>query len=256
MAVTAEVRDRVGWITLDRPPENRVDAAFLEELDRCVGEVAEAEAAVAVIRSASDRFFSAGVDVAGLLERTPDENLAVCRRAHQVLGRFADESPLFVAAIAGHALGGGYEIALACDIRIAAKGRYRIGLPDVALGLLPAAGGAHRLSRLVGPGRALDLVATGRTVTPAEAERIGMVDRLVPAAEFDTAVAELAAGLAAGAPLAVAAITRVVNDGIERSLADALDRDLEELADLLASDDAREGMTAFTEQRPPSFNGR
>jgi enoyl-CoA hydratase/carnithine racemase len=256
MAVTAEVEDRVGWITLDRPPDNRFDVAVLEELDRCVGEVAEAEVAVAVIRSASDRFFSAGADVAGLLERSPDENLAMCRRAHQVLGRFADESPLFVAAIAGHALGAGYEIAFACDIRIAAKGRYRIGLPDVTLGLLPSAGGAHRLSRLVGLGRALDLVATGRTVTPAEAERIGMVDRLVPAAEFDTAVAELSAGLAAGAPLAVTAITRVVNDGIERSLADALGRDLEELADLLASEDAREGMTAFTEQRPPSFNGR
>ena len=256
MAVTAEVEDRVGWITLDRPPDNRFDAAFLEELDRCVGEVAEAEVAVAVIRSASERFFSAGAEVKGYLERSPEESLRMARRAQQVLGRFADESPLFVAAIAGHALGNGYELALACDIRIAAEGRYRIGLPDVALGLLPSSGGAHRLSRLVGLGRALDLVATGRTVAPAEAERIGMVDRLVPAAEFDTAVAELAAGLAAGAPLAVAAITRVVNDGIERSLTDALDRDLEELADLLASEDAREGMTAFTEQRPPSFNGR
>jgi enoyl-CoA hydratase/carnithine racemase len=256
MAVTAEVKDRVGWITMDRPPDNRFDAAFLEELDRCVGEVAEAEVAVAVIRSASDTFFSAGADVAGFLERPPDENLAMCRRAHQVLGRFADESPLFVAAIAGHALGGGYEIALACDIRFAAQGRYRIGLPDATLGLLPSAGGAQRLPRLVGLGRALELMTTGRTVTPAEAERIGMVDRLVPAAEFDTALAELVAGLAAGAPLAVAAITRVVNDGIERSLGDALDRDLEELADLLASEDAREGITAFTEQRPPSFNGR
>jgi enoyl-CoA hydratase/carnithine racemase len=256
MSVTAEVKDRVGWITLDRPPDNRYDGAFLEELDRCVGEVAEAEVAVAVIQSASDTFFSAGVDVAGLLEGSPDENLALCRRAHQVLGRFADESPLFVAAIAGHALGGGYEIALACDIRVAAEGRYRIGLPDVTLGLLPAAGGAQRLPRLVGLGRALDLMTTGRTVAPAEAERIGMVDRLVPAAKFDTAVAGLAAGLAAGAPLAVAAITRLVNDGVERSLADALDRDLDELADLFASDDAREGMTAFTEKRPPSFNGR
>jgi enoyl-CoA hydratase/carnithine racemase len=131
MAVTAEVKDRVGWITLDRPPDNRYDAAFLEELDRCVGEVAEAEAAVAVIRSASEAFFSAGVDVKEFLERSADENLAMCRRAHQVLGRFADESPLFIAAIAGHALGGGYEIALACDVRIAAEGRYRIGLPEV-----------------------------------------------------------------------------------------------------------------------------
>jgi enoyl-CoA hydratase/carnithine racemase len=256
MAVTAEVKDRIGWITLDRPPANSYDAAFLEELDRCVGEVAEAEVAVAVIRSASDKFFSAGADVKAFLERSPEDNMVMCRRAHQVLGRFADEAPLFVAAIAGHALGGGYEIALACDIRIAAEGRYRIGLPEVTLGLLPGTGGTQRLPRLIGRGRALELMTTGRTVSPAEAERIGMVDRLVPAAEFDQAVAELAAGLAAGAPLAVAAITRVVNDGLERSLEDALERELQELAALFASEDAREGMTAFTEKRPPSYNGR
>jgi enoyl-CoA hydratase/carnithine racemase len=255
MAVTAEVKERVGWITLDRPPDNTCDAAFLEELDRCVGEVAEAEVAVAVIRSASERFFSAGADVRDYLERPVEENLARARRAHQVLGRFADEAPLFIAAIAGHAIGGGYEIALACDIRIAAQGRYRIGLPEVGLGLLPATGGTQRLPRLIGRGRALELMTTGRTVTPAEAERLGMVDRLVPAGEFDQAVAALAAGLAAGAPLAVAAITRVVNDGLERSLEDAIERELEELASLLASVDAHEGVTAAVEKRVPRFTG-
>jgi enoyl-CoA hydratase/carnithine racemase len=256
MAVTAEVKDRVGWITMDRPPANAYDAAFLEELDRCVGEVAEAEAVVAVIRSASEKFFSAGADVKGSLERPPVDSIAQHRRAQQVLGRFADEAPLFIAAIAGHALGGGYEIALACDIRVAAEGRYRIGLPEVTLGLLPGTGGTQRLPRLIGRGRALELMTTGRTVTPAEAERLGMVDRLVPAGEFDQAVAELAASLAGGAPLAVAAITRAVNDGLDRPLPDALDRELEELAALFASEDAREGMTAFTEKRPPKFSGR
>jgi enoyl-CoA hydratase/carnithine racemase len=256
MAVTAEVRDRVGWITLDRPPANSYDAGFLEELDQAIGQVAEAEVAVAVVRSASERFFSAGADIKAFLERSADDNMVMCRRAHQVLDRFAAEAPLFVAAIAGHALGGGYEIALACDIRVAAEGSYRIGLPEVTLGLLPGTGGTQRLPRLIGRGRALDLMTTGRTVTPAEAERLGMVDRLVPAGELEQAVAGLAAGLAAGAPLAVAAITRAVNDGLDRSLPDALDRELEELAALFASQDAREGMTAFTEKRKPSFGGR
>jgi enoyl-CoA hydratase/carnithine racemase len=256
MAVTAEVKDQVGWITLDRPPANSYDAGFLEELDQAIGQVAEAEVAVAVVRSASGKFFSAGADVKAFLERSADENMVMCRRAHQVLDRFAAEAPLFVAAIAGHALGGGYEIALACDIRVAAEGSYRIGLPEVTLGLLPGTGGTQRLPRLIGRGRALDLMTTGRTVTPAEAERLGMVDRLVPAGELEQAVAGLAAGLAAGAPLAVAAITRAVNDGLDRSLPDALDRELEELAALFASQDAREGMTAFTEKRKPSFGGR
>jgi enoyl-CoA hydratase/carnithine racemase len=256
MAVTAEVRDRVGWITLDRPPANSYDAGFLEELDKAIGQVSEAEVAVAVVRSASERFFSAGADIKAFLERSADDNMVMCRRAHQVLDRFAAEAPLFVAAIAGHALGGGYEIALACDIRVAAEGRYRIGLPEVTLGLLPGTGGTQRLPRLIGRGRALELMTTGRTVTPAEAERLGMVDRLVPAGEFDQAVADLAASLAGGAPLAVAAITRAVNDGLDRPLPDALDRELEELAALFASEDAREGMTAFTEKRPPKFSGR
>jgi enoyl-CoA hydratase/carnithine racemase len=256
MAVTAEVRDRVGWITLDRPPANSYDAGFLEELDQAIGQVAEAEVAVAVVRSASERFFSAGADVKAFLERSADDNMVMCRRAHRVLDRFAAEAPLFVAAIAGHALGGGYEIALACDIRVAAEGRYRIGLPEVTLGLLPGTGGTQRLPRLIGRGRALELMTTGRTVTPAEAERLGMVDRLVPAGGFDQAVADLAASLAGGAPLAVAAITRVVNDGLDRPLPEALDRELEELAALFASEDAREGMTAFTEKRPPKFSGR
>ena len=251
MAVTAEVENRVGWITMDRPPDNTYDAAFLEELDGCVGEVVEAEVAVAVIRSACEKFFSAGADLKAFLERPPLDNIAQHRRAQQVLGRFADEAPLFVAAIAGHALGGGYEIALACDVRIAAEGRYRIGLPEVTFGLLPGTGGTQRLPRLIGRGRALELLTTGRTVTPAEAERLGMVDRLVPVGQFDKAVADLAAG----APLAVAAVTRVVNDGLERPLGDAIDGELEELAGLFTTEDAREGITARVEQRAPRFIG-
>jgi enoyl-CoA hydratase/carnithine racemase len=256
MSVTASVQDRVGWITLDRPPANSYDPAFIDELDDAVGQVAGAGVAVAVVRSASPKFFSAGADVKGFLQRSASDNLAMVRRAHQVLDRLAAEAPVFVAAIGGHALGGGYEIALACDLRLAADGGYRIGLPEVTLGLLPGTGGTQRLPRLIGRGRALELMTTGRTVTPDEAHRLGMVDRLVPAAELDRAVAELAATLAAGAPLAIAAVKRAVVDGLDRPLGDALRHELEQLAPLFASDDAREGMTAFTEKRPAKFAGR
>jgi enoyl-CoA hydratase/carnithine racemase len=254
MSVTAEIDGRVAWIIMDRPPANSYDPAFIEELDGAVDQVAGA--GVAVVRSASPKFFSAGADVKGFLERSAADNIAMVRRAHQVFDRLAAEAPVFVAAIAGHALGGGYEIALACDLRVAAEGGYRIGLPEVTLGLLPGTGGTQRLPRLIGRGRALELMTTGRTVTPDEAHRLGMVDRLVPAGELDRAVAELAATLAGGAPLAVAAVKRAVVDGVDRPLADGLRHELEQLALLFASDDAREGMTAFTEKRPAKYAGR
>ena len=256
MSVTASVEDRVGWITLDRPPANSYDPAFLEELDAAIGEVADIGVAVAVVRSASPKFFSAGADVKGFLRRSATDNLAMVRRAHQVLDRFAAEAPVFIAAIGGHALGGGYEIALACDLRVAAEGGYRIGLPEVTLGLLPGTGGTQRLPRLIGRGRALELMTTGHTVTADEAHRLGMVDRLVPAGDLERTVAELAASLAVGAPLAIAAVKRAVHDGLDRPLADGLQAELEQLAPLFASEDAREGMAAFTEQRPAKYAGR
>jgi enoyl-CoA hydratase/carnithine racemase len=256
MSVTAEIDRRVAWITLDRPPANSYDPAFIEELDGAVDQVAGAGVPVAVVRSANPKFFSAGADVKGFLERAAADNIAMVRRAHQVLDRLAAEAPVFVAAIAGHALGGGYEIALACDLRVAAEGGYRIGLPEVTLGLLPGTGGTQRLPRLIGRGRALELMTTGRTVTPDEAHRLGMVDRLVPAGELDRTVAELAAGLAGGAPLAIAAVKRAVHQGLDRPLADGLRAELDQLAPLFASEDAREGMMAFTEKRPPRYAGR
>jgi enoyl-CoA hydratase/carnithine racemase len=256
MSVTAKIEDRIGWITLDRPPANSYDPGFLEELDEAIGQVAGAGVAVGVVRSASEKFFSAGADVKGFLERSADDNMVMCRRAHQVFDRFAAAAPVFIAAIAGHALGGGYEIALACDIRVAAEGSYRLGLPEVTLGLLPGTGGTQRLPRLIGRGRALELMTTGRTVTPDEAERLGMVDRLVAAEELDRTVAELAASLARGAPLAIAAVKRAVHDGLDRPLAGGLQTELGQLAPLFSSEDAREGMMAFTEKRPPKYAGR
>jgi enoyl-CoA hydratase/carnithine racemase len=255
MAVTAAVDGGVGRITLDRPPANSYDPAFLDELDDAIGVVVAERVPVAVVASANERFFSAGADIKGFLERDAEANNAMVRRAHGVFDRFATEAPVFVAQIAGHALGGGYEIALACDIRIAAEGSYRIGLPEVTLGLLPGTGGTQRLPRLIGRGRALDLMLTGRAVEPAEAYALGMVDRLVPAGDIDDVVGELAATLAAGAPLAMAAVKRAVHDGVDLPLADGLRCELDQLAPLFATADAHEGMTAFTEKRRPTYEG-
>lgn len=256
MAVTAAVADGIGRITLDRPPANSYDPAFIDELDDAIGVVVDAAVPVAVVASANAKFFSAGADIKGFLERDSDANNTMVRRAHEVFDRFAAEAPIFIAQIAGHALGGGYEIALACDIRVAAEGDYRVGLPEVTLGLLPGTGGTQRLPRLIGRGRALDLMLTGRTVGPDDAHRLGMIDRLVARDDIDAVVGDLATTVATGAPLAMAAVKRAVHDGVDLPLADGLAQELGQLAPLFATADAHEGMTAFTEKRPPSYDGR
>ncbi|HSK96531.1 MAG TPA: enoyl-CoA hydratase-related protein [Euzebyales bacterium] len=257
MAVSATVSEGVGRITLDRPPANSYDRAFIDELDAAIDEVVAGGARAAVVASASEKFFSAGADVKGFLERDARANMAMVRRAHEVFDRLAAAPVVFIAKIAGHALGGGYELALACDIRISVtEGRFRIGLPEATLGLLPGTGGTQRLPRLIGRGRALELMLTGQPMLPLHAHELGMVDRLVPGDELDRDVDQLAATIAGGAPLAVRAIKRAVHDGLDLPLAAGLQRELEELEPLFSSADAVEGMTAFTEKRQPDYQGR
>lgn len=256
MAVTAVVSDGIGRITLDRPPANSYDPAFLEELDVAIDDVVAGDARVAVVQSASEKFFSAGADVKGFLERDADANMAMVRRAHEVFNRFAAEPCVFIAKIAGHALGGGFELALACDIRISVtEGKFRVGLPEATLGLLPGTGGTQRLPRLIGRGRALELMLTGQPVLPQRAYEMGMVDRVVPADELEGDVDRVAATIAGGAPLALRAVKRAVHDGVDLRLEDGLQRELDELAPLFSSADAIEGMTAFTEKRAPTYKG-
>jgi enoyl-CoA hydratase/carnithine racemase len=257
MAVTASVDHGIGWITLDKPPANSYDRDFILELGGAIDELAaDDEAKVVVVRSASEKFFSAGADVKNFADSDADTNNAMVALAHEVFNKLGSIDKLTIAAINGHALGGGYEIALACDTRIAAEGRYRIGLPEVTLGLLPGTGGTQRLPRLIGRGRALLMMATGQSVTPDEAERLGMVDRLVPADELLDHVTEVAATVAKGAPLAIAATKRAVHQGADLDLDEGLRIELEELAPLFASEDAAEGMAAFLEKRSPEYQGR
>jgi len=211
----------VGTITLNRPPANSYEINFMRDLDAAV-ETAKGNDAIKVIilRSASAKFFSAGAD------------------------------------INGHALGGGLEIVLACDLRFAATGNYRLGLPEVTLGLLPGNGGTQRLPRLIGANKALEMMITGESVGPEEALRLGLVNKLFPADKLLEETEAYAHKVATGASLAIAAIKRTVYDGIHMPLDDALAYEQQLIKPLFDSKDAAEGFKAFAEKRPPVYKGK
>ncbi len=242
-----------GTITLDNPPANSYDIDYMTELGAAVEAAgADASARVVVVRSASEKFFCAGADIKKFLANDLDANMDMIRLAHDALASIARSPKLVVACVAGHALGGGLEIALACDVRYAIEGRYRLGTPEVTLGLLPGNGGTQRLPRLIGAGPALELLATGRTLSPEDARAIGLVSQVfADQAAFDAHLETLRAL----PPLALANIKRAVYEGVDKPLADglALERDLME--ELFRSDDAREGLTAFSEKRTAQFTG-
>jgi enoyl-CoA hydratase/carnithine racemase len=253
MAVSFAADGPVGTITLDNPPANSYDIEMVTELGAAIdAATADATSRVIVIRSASEKFFCAGADIRRFLANDVDANMEMIRTAHATLDRIAAARKPFVAWIAGHALGGGLEIALACDLRYAAEGSFRLGTPEVSLGLLPGNGGTQRLPRLIGRGPALELLLTGRQVTPDEALRLGLVGGLCA---DDDAFAAHVQRLAAGPPVALAAIKRCVHEGTERTLDEGLALERELIEQLFRSKDATEGLTAFVEKRAPEFVG-
>src|SRR3954465_3929048 len=192
----------VASVTLDNPPANSYDLGVIQAFAADVDTAIASDARVVVVRSASEKFFSAGADVKRFLEGDVDANMEMIRTSQAAFRRMAAAEQVFIAYVNGHALGGGLEIALACDIRLGAPGGYKLGTPEVTLGLLPGNGGTQRLTRLLGPSRALDPLLTGRTFVPEEALQWGLVSALV---DHDGARA-YAERLAAGPRLALAAI--------------------------------------------------
>ena len=241
----------VAYITLDNPPANSYDLEVMQAFAADVEAAIASDARVVIVRSASERFFSAGADVKKFLDGDVDANMQMIRTSQGAFRRMAAAEQVFVAHIAGHALGGGLEIALACDIRLAAPGSYKLGTPEVTLGLLPGNGGTQRLTRLLGPSRAMDLLLTGRTFSPDEALDWGLVSALCDA----DAAREYAERLAAGPALAIAAIKRCVHEGGQLSLDEGLALEAELVERLFRSKDATEGLTAFVEKRNPEFVG-
>jgi enoyl-CoA hydratase/carnithine racemase len=241
----------VAYVTLDNPPANSYDLAVMQTFAADVEAAIASEARVVIVRSASEKFFSAGADVKKFLDGDVEANMEMIRTSQAAFRRMAAAEQVFVAHIAGHALGGGLEIALACDIRLAAPGSYKLGTPEVTLGLLPGNGGTQRLPRLLGPSRAMDLLLTGRTFSPDEALAWGLVSALCDA----DGAREYAERLAAGPALAIAAIKRCVHEGGQMPLDEGLALEAELVEQLFGSKDATEGLTAFVEKRNPEFVG-
>jgi enoyl-CoA hydratase/carnithine racemase len=257
MAVDFSKEGRVGFVTLNRPPANSYDHAFIDELEDAVDSVAhDDEVRVTIVRSASKRFFCAGADIKAFTGSDVDGNMAMIETAHGVLARIAEVAKVFIAEIGAHALGGGLEIALACDLRFAGEGSYRIGLPEATLGLLPGNGGTQRLPRLIGKSKALELMVTGDTLTPEEARDAGILNRLFPEGALAKETLEFAQRLAAGAPKAIGAIKLAVHRGMDQRLDDALRLERELIEPLFRSEDADEGFSAFMEKRRPTFRGK
>ena len=182
--------------------------------------------------------------------------MEMIRTAHRALDKLAASDRVYVAAINGHALGGGLEMALACDLRFAAEGRYRMGLPEVTLGLLPGNGGTQRLPRLVGANKALELMLTGEAVTPEDALRLGIVNRLFLADRLMEETEAYARKLASGASLAIARIKQCVSQGIAMNLGEGLAFERKLIEPLFDTEDAREGLTAFAEKRVAAYKGK
>jgi len=255
MPVTFTQHGHIGRITLDNPPANSYDLQVMTEFSVAVDDAIDAGARAVIVGSASEKFFSAGADIKKFLEGDVQSNMEMIRTSQAAFRRMAAADAVFIAHINGHALGGGLELALACDIRIANAGRYKLGTPEVTLGLLPGNGGTQRLSRLIGRSRAMELLLTGRTFSPEDAHAWGLVAELIDPEEADDRVRAYALRFANGATLAAAAIKRAVYEGTDVSLADGLALEGELMEELFQSQDAHEGLHAFVEKRDPEFVG-
>jgi enoyl-CoA hydratase/carnithine racemase len=250
-------RDGVALIHLNRPPANSYNRAFLDDLNTAVDEVRWDEdiRGAVLVSDLAPRFFSAGADIANFRSSSQAQRVYTILHAHEILLKMQHTPKVFVAAIGGHALGGGLEIALACDFRFAAEGEYRLGLPEVSLGLLPGNGGTQRLSRLIGRSRALDMMLSASTVAPPRALELGIVDRVVAADTLLDEAVDYVAKLGKGATLAQGNIKIATTIGADLPLEGGLALEREAVWRLFMSDDAVEGLAAFTEKRQPTWTG-
>ncbi|MFF0544952.1 enoyl-CoA hydratase [Nocardia thailandica] len=252
--ILVETRGRVGWITLNRPEAlNALNAQVLDDIIAALDRFEGDGAVGAVVITGSAKAFAAGADIKEMQPKSyMDMFLADYFARWDRLASFRKPT---VAAVAGYALGGGCELAMLCDLLIAAD-TAQFGQPEIKLGVIPGIGGSQRLTRAVGKAKAMDLVLTGRTIGAEEAERSGLVSRVVPAAELLDVAGEVAEGIAAKSLPVTMIAKEAVNRALETTLAEGLLFERRVFHSLFALDDQAEGMAAFVEKRPPRFTHR
>lgn len=257
--INYRVEGGIAWLEMNDPPANTYTYEMMQELDCAVLQARmDTEVHVIILRGAGEKFFSAGANIKMLASVSPEFKYYFCLHANETLMRLEQTPKLVLAALNGHTVGGGLEIALAADLRLARCDAGKIGLPEVGLGVLPGTGGTQRLSRLIGKSRAIEMMATGRTMTFEEAEEMGLVNQVFEREDFFEQVREYAKQFLPPykAAHAVGRIKRAVCSGLEMGFSEglALERELQQ--QLFQSDDAREGLAAYVEKRTPHFTAR
>jgi enoyl-CoA hydratase len=254
-------RDGVAVLTLNNPPANGYSYDMMRELDEGILRARFDDTVhVVVIAGQGERFFCAGADIAMLDQVTPSFKYAFCLHANETLLRLEHTPKLVIGALGGHCVGGGLEVALACDLRIARRGSGKIGLPEVTLGVLPGTGGTQRLARVLGKAKAIELMATGELLDYDAAQQLGLVNRVLDVPDEAAFLEEVLTWARSFCPpgraaMAVGLIKRAVQTGAEVPLEAGLSLERELQARLFASDDAREGISAYVEKRKPTFTG-
>jgi enoyl-CoA hydratase/carnithine racemase len=259
--VDKSIREGVALLSLNDPPVNGYSFEMMKELDAAILEARmDTAVEVLVVTGAGEKFFCAGANINMLKAADPTFKYYFCLHANETLSRLEHTPKLTIAAINGHCVGGGLEVALACDLRVARRGAGRLGLPEVNLGVLPGTGGTQRLARLVGKSRAIELMCEGQTFGLERGLELGLVNQIWDADSADAfmvRVHDYAKSFCrpGRASLAVGRIKRAVQSGVEMALEQGLAFERELQAELFASADAREGLAAYVEKRTPSFRG-
>lgn len=257
--VQYRVEDGVAVFTLDDPPANTYTHEMMRQLDECILKARFDDSVhVIVITGNGEKFFCAGANIKMLSEVTPQFKYYFCLHANETLNRLEQTPKLVIGALNGHTVGGGLEIAMACDIRIARKGAGKVGLPEINLGVLPGTGGTQRFSRIVGRSKAIELMVTGESFSFEAAKELGIVNQIFEGDDFMGQVMTYAKQFCPPnkAALAAGRIKRSVQSGLEISFQEALSLERELQQQLFQSSDAKEGLDAYVNKRAPQFQGR